>query len=103
MVTIVFVINTSIALMLLLVAVLLWQLKLRLVKITNWLVFIDRQTNALLEQAPEKIYLSQQNLSHLKHKKQVLALQIQKLQQTLYLILWAQQIWRRFNPHSLKK
>ena len=101
--TIVFVINISIALMLLCAAVVLWQLKLRLAKITNWLVFIDRQTHALLEQAPEKIYLSQQNLSHLKHKKQVLGLQIQKLQQSLYLILWVQQIWRRAGYHSPNK
>ena len=101
--TIVFVINISIALMLLCAAVVLWQLKLRLVTITNWLVLIDRQTHTLLEQAPEKIYLSQQNLSHLKHKKQVLGLQIQKLQQTLYLILWVQQIWRRAGSHSPNK
>jgi hypothetical protein len=96
MVKIVVIINTSIALMLFYAAWQLWQLKLHIAKITNWLIFVDRQTHALLDQAPEKIYLSQQNISQLRHKKKAIELQVQYLQQILYLIVWGQQIWQRY-------
>ncbi len=96
MVTTVVIINISIALALLYAAWQLWQLKLRLVTITNWIIFVDRQAHTLLQQAPEKIYISQQNISHLGQRKQIIESQIQHLQQILRLILWGKQLWGRY-------
>ncbi|MDJ0615764.1 MAG: hypothetical protein QNJ63_03285 [Calothrix sp. MO_192.B10] len=97
MVATVVIINISIALALLYAAWQLWHLKLRLVKITNWIIFVDRQAHTLLQQAPEKIYISQQNISHLGHRKQIIESQIQHLQQILRLILWGKQLWGRYS------
>ncbi len=96
MVTTVVIINTIIALMLFYISLQLWQLRLRLIKITNWIIFVDRQAHTLLQQAPEKLYISQQSISHLGHRKQIIESQIQHLQQILRLILWSKQVWERY-------
>ncbi|MDJ0675200.1 MAG: hypothetical protein QNJ36_07460 [Calothrix sp. MO_167.B42] len=88
--------NTSIALMLLYVALQLWRLKLRLVKITNWIIFVDSQAHTLLGEALEQINISQENVSHLGHRKQRLDSQIQNLQQVIRLIVWGKQLWGRY-------
>ncbi|WP_088242366.1 hypothetical protein [Calothrix rhizosoleniae] len=88
--------NTSLALVLLYTALQLWRLRLRLVKITDWIIFVDSQTQTLLEQAPEKISMSQKNISHLGHRKQLIEAQIHHLRQIMRLILWSKQLWGRY-------
>lgn len=96
MVITVVILNTSIALVLLYVALQLWRLRLRLVKITNWIIFVDSQAHTLLGQALEKINISQENISHLGHRKQRIDSQIQNLQQVIRLIVWGKQLWGRY-------
>ncbi|WP_238178382.1 hypothetical protein [Calothrix sp. 336/3] len=53
-------------------------------------------SHAVLEQAPQCMYLAQQNISQLRLINQSLSLQIYQLQQILYLIVMGQRIWRRY-------
>lgn len=90
------ILNTSIALALLYVALQLWRLRLRLVKITHWIIFVDNQAHTLLGQALEKININQENISHLGRKKHRIDSQMQNLQQVIGLIVWSKQLWGRY-------
>lgn len=96
MVTIVVVINTLIAMMLLYVA---WRVRLlrrRLKRIADTLIAAERSTHAVLHPAPNAIYRGQQGIHKLRQGKEPLQLKIQRVRQVLSLLGLGQQLWRRF-------
>ncbi len=104
MVTIVVLINTLISVTLLYIAWRVWRLRLRLVRITNRFILTERCAHALLNKAPEAIYVGQQNFQNLRQTNQALELQVQQLRQILSLLVIGQRIWRRyFRRVRLKK
>jgi len=96
MVILVVVINTLISLILLYTAWRVWQLKQQLAHIADKLTAYKSCTHTVLDQAPENIYLSQQNIYNLRQKNQALQTQIQQVQQILSLLLLGRQIWQRY-------
>ena len=96
MVTIVVAINTLISLILLYVAWRLWKLKKRIARIADRLIIYERRSHDALDKAPENIYASQQGIHGLRQKNQALQVQIQQVRQIINLLLFAQQIWRRY-------
>lgn len=95
MVMVVVVINTLISGVLLYVAWRIWQLKQRIGRIADKLAVYERCTHAVLYQAPENIYTSQQKIENLRQKNQALQVQIQQVRQILNLLVLGRQIWRR--------
>lgn len=96
MVKVVVIINTLISLILLYTAWRVWRLRLRLVRITNWLILTERCSHAVLYTAPEAIYIGQQNIHNLRQTNQALDIQIQQLRQILGLLVVGQRFWRRY-------
>jgi predicted PurR-regulated permease PerM len=96
MVIVVVIINTLISLILLYIARQVWQLKKRLVRITNSLTAAERFTHALLDKAPENISRRQQNIHNLRQGNQSIQVQIQQVRQIFSLLLLGQQIQRRY-------
>jgi hypothetical protein len=96
MVTLVVIINTLISLILLYIARRVWQLKKRLVNITNRLTAAERRTHAVLDKAPENISRRQQNIHNLRQGNQSIQLQIEQVRQIFSLLLVGQQIQRRY-------
>jgi hypothetical protein len=96
MVIVVVAINTLISLILLYAAWRLWKLKKRIARIADRLVVYECHSHLLLHQAPENIYASQQGIHNLRLKNQALQVQIQQVRQIINLLLFAQQIWRRY-------
>lgn len=96
MVILVIVINTLISLTLLYLAWRVWQFKQQLADIADKLTAYESCTHAVLDQAPENIYLSQQNINNLRQRNQALQAQIQQLRQILSLLLLGRQIWQRY-------
>ncbi|MFH7031031.1 MAG: hypothetical protein ACHBN1_38215 [Heteroscytonema crispum UTEX LB 1556] len=88
-------INTLISLILLSVAWRVWQLRLRLAKITNALTKYERCYYGILHKAPAAIYTMQQNIKNLRSPNQGLQLQIQQVRQIVSLLSMGQQFWRR--------
>lgn len=103
MVIIVIVINISISLMLLCAVVPLWQFKLRLPNIMSSLISIDCQINYLLDKVPPIINFSKKKLSLYKVRKELLALQIFNLQQTICVIISLHKIYQRYFFMKLNK
>lgn len=108
MVILVVTINTLISLILLYIAWQVWQLKQRLASVADSLTAYEICTHATLHQAPENIYLNQQNIYNLRQKNQALQIQIQQVQQIISLILLGRQIWQRYfqrrelTPHKTR-
>ncbi|MEJ1935080.1 hypothetical protein WDZ92_33195 [Nostoc sp. NIES-2111] len=96
MVTIVVVINIFISLMLLYVALRVWQLKKQIVLISDRLLDCERCSHELLYQAPTNINLAQQNIQNLRQSKQGLQMQIQQVRQIISLLLLGQRTWGRY-------
>ncbi len=96
MVIIIVIINLIISLTLLYLAWQVWQLRLKISTIANWLLGIENTVHLLLYQAPETIGITQKNIHNLRTRKQALDLQIQQLQQILSLLILGRQVWRRY-------
>ena len=103
MVIIVIVINISISLMLLCADVPLWKFKIRLPNIMSSLISIDCQINYLLDKVPGIINFSKKKLSLYKVRKELLALQIENLQQMIYVIISLHKIYQRYFFMKLNK
>ncbi|MDZ8107979.1 MAG: hypothetical protein RM338_20480 [Nostoc sp. DedQUE12a] len=98
MVILVVTINTLISLILLYIALQVWQLKQRLASVADSLTAYEICTHTTLHQAPENIYLNQQNIYNLRQRNQALQIQIQQVQQIISLILLGRKIWQRYFP-----
>ncbi|AVH68041.1 hypothetical protein CDG77_16350 [Nostoc sp. 'Peltigera membranacea cyanobiont' 213] len=96
MVILVILVNTLISLILLYVAWRMWQLKQQLAYIADRLTVYEICTHRALNQAPENIYLSQENIYQFRQKNQGLQIQIQQVRQIISLLLQGQQIWQRY-------
>ncbi|MFN6496646.1 MAG: hypothetical protein RMX65_006505 [Nostoc sp. DedQUE01] len=96
MVILVVIINTFISLILLYVALHVWKLKQRIASVADILTAYEICTHATLYEAPENIYLNQQNIYNLRQRNQALQIQIQQVQQIISLILLGRQIWQRY-------
>jgi hypothetical protein len=96
MVILVLVINTLVSLILLYAAWQVWQLKQKLACIADTLTAYETCTRVALHEAPENIYLSQQNIYNLRQRNQALQMQIQQVQQIISLIFLGRQIWQRY-------
>ena len=100
---VVVVINTLMSGILLYVAWRIWKLKQRIGRIADRLTAYERCSHALLDQAPENIYINQQSLYYLGQRNQALQVQIQQVRQIVSLLLLGQQIWRRFGRTGFVK
>lgn len=98
MVMVVVVINLTIALILLVVAWQLRLLKVRLARIANTLIALERSTHAVLWGAPNTIFVSQQGVYRLGQGNEPLQLQLQRIRQVLSLLVVGRQAWQRLNP-----
>lgn len=101
MVMVVVVINLTIALILLVVAWQLRLLKVRLARIANTLIALERSTHAVLWGAPNTIFVSQQGVYRLGQGNEPLQLQLQQVRQVLSLFAIGQQAWQRLRPAKL--
>jgi hypothetical protein len=101
MVILVVTINTFISLILLYVALQVWQLKQRLASVADTLTAYEICTHTTLHEAPENIYLNQQYIYNLRQRNQILKIQILQVQQIISLIVLGRQIWQRYfrRPH----
>ncbi|MDF2388165.1 hypothetical protein JMG10_42475 [Nostoc ellipsosporum NOK] len=95
MVTVVVVINILISLILLYVAWRVWQLKQKLAFIADRLTVYERNTHAVLSNAPKNIYTGQQNLHNLRQGNQGLQVQIQQVRQIVSLLFLGKRFWGR--------
>lgn len=93
MVTTVVVINTLISLGLLYIAWRVWKLKLWLGKVADKLTVYERNTHAVLYQAPENIAMGQQKIHNLRQRNQKLQLQITQIRQIINLLLLGKRYW----------
>ncbi len=100
MVTVVVVLNTLIALMLLYVAWRVWKLKQKLEIVADRLAAYERCSHTVLYTAPEKIYTAQQNIYNLRQGNQKLEVQIQQVRQIISLLFLGRQVWQRSFPSS---
>lgn len=105
MVTVVVAINILTSLMLLYVAWRVWQLKKQIAFVSDRLLDYERCSHNLLHQAPENIYLGQQNIQNLRQSNQGLQIQIQQVRQIVSLLLLGQRTWGRYvrKPVSIYK
>lgn len=97
MVTLICLINTLIALMLLYVAWRVRQLRLRLARLADELSVYERSIHAALYEAPNDISTGRLAIHQLRKNPQALLnLELLRVQQALTLLGVGQQIWRRF-------
>ncbi len=92
MVTIVVVTNILISLILFYCTWLLYKLRQRVARLTNFVTKCDRNSYALLHRRPEAIYLGKDNLSNLREENQSLQVKIRLVRQILALIVFGRQI-----------
>lgn len=97
MVTVVVIINITIALSLLYVARRIWRIWQRLRRLTNTIVAVERSTHAVLCVAPNAISRSQQGIQRLQQGNEPLQLQLQRVRQVVSLLVLGQQGWQRFS------
>ncbi len=95
MVTVVVVINTLIALILLYVAWKLRQLQQRIRRVVDKLTEIESKIYALLHKAPDAIAKGQMGIHKLRQGNEPLQLKLQRVRQILILFGLGQQAWRR--------
>lgn len=100
MVTVVVGINIIISLMLLYVAWRVSLLKKQIALLSDRLLRYERCSHNLLHQAPENIYLGQQNIQNLRQSNQGLQIQIQRVRQIISLLLLGQRTWGRYTRRS---
>lgn len=96
MVTIVVVINTLIALILFYVAWRVYQLRLRLARIADTLIAVERSSHAVLHAAPNAISRGQLGIDKLRQGNEPLQLKLLRVRQVLSLLGVGQQLWWRF-------
>lgn len=96
MVTIVVIFNLIIAAILLYVARRVWLIRLKLRRINNKLIAIERGIQVALSSTPNAIYRGQMGIYQLKQGNEPLQLQIQRMRQVLSLLTIGQQTWQRF-------
>lgn len=96
MVTVVVAINILISLMLLYVAWQVWQLKKRIALLSDRLLQYEQCSHNLLYNAPENIYLGQQNILNLQQSNQGLQIKVQQIRQIVSLLLLGQRSWGRY-------
>ncbi|ARV62277.1 hypothetical protein BZZ01_29880 [Nostocales cyanobacterium HT-58-2] len=94
MVTVVVVINILLSLILLYVAWRVRRFKRRLTRITNILVAAEGSSHAVLNRAPEAIYIGHQNIHNLRQDNQPPRRQLQQIRQIFSLLALGQQVWR---------
>lgn len=95
MVTVVVVINILISLILLYVARRVWQLKKQLAFIADRLTAYERNTHAVLCNAPENISAGQRGIHNLRQGNQGLQVQIQQVRQIVSLLFLGRRVWGR--------
>jgi len=100
MVTVVVVINLAIALILLCVAWLVWQIRKQLAKIANALTAYERSAYAALHNAPNKIYKGKLGIDKLRQGNEPLQLQLQRVRQVLSLFFVGWRAWQRFSRRA---
>lgn len=95
MVTVVVVINVLISLILLYVALQVWQLKKKLALIADSLTVYERNTHAVLSNAPKNISAGQQGIHNLRQGNQGTQAQIQQVRQIVNLLFLGRRFWGR--------
>jgi hypothetical protein len=86
--------NVLLSLALLYLAVKILLFKQKLVNITNVLTVAERNTSAVLSNAPSAILMRQQNIHNLRQVNQILSLQIYQIRQIFGLFVLGLQLWQ---------
>ncbi|BAU08269.1 hypothetical protein CEN41_13555 [Fischerella thermalis CCMEE 5330] len=102
MVKVVVGINTLISLILLYATWRVWRLRLKLTRLTNWLILAERCSHTLFSPAPQAFDISRQSIHNLRQTNQALELQIQQLQQIYSILSVGQRFWRWYFPRKVK-
>jgi hypothetical protein len=96
MLTFVVLTNTLISLTLLYIAWRLRKIKQRVARIADFFTAAEKRTHLLLIQAPQTLSEGQQNIYQLRHRHQLLKLQIQQVRQVFSLLVMGQRVWLRY-------
>ncbi|PMB41592.1 hypothetical protein CEN40_19775 [Fischerella thermalis CCMEE 5205] len=102
MVKVVVGINTLISLILLYATWRVWRLRLKLTRLTNWLILAERCSHTLFSPAPQALNISRQSIHNLRQTNQALELKIQQLQQIHNILSVGQRFWRWYFPRKVK-
>lgn len=94
MVTVVVVINLALALMLMFLAGVMWQVRSLLAQLTDILSTYERSIHAGLRDAPTAITTAQVGIAQLQQRSLLQDLQLLRIQQILTLLRIGQQIWQ---------
>lgn len=94
MVTVVVVINLALALMLMYLAWIMWQVGSQLAQLTDILSTYERSIHAGLGDAPTAITTAQVGIAQLQQRSLLQDLQLLRIQQVLTLLGIGQQIWQ---------
>jgi hypothetical protein len=97
MIIFVIIINFSITLINLYLAVKIWQLCKRLNLIANKLDNCEILIHSLLSSAPQVLLTAHHNIYHFRQKYQLLQLQLKQIQQIIILLNWLYQAWRKYS------
>jgi hypothetical protein len=88
------VINISITLMNIYLAIKIWQLRQILSKITLFLINCENYLQILFYLAPQAIYQGQDKIANFRQTYQLLQLRWQQTKQIILLVNWSYRAWR---------
>ncbi len=94
MIILIIVINISITLLNIYLAIKIWQLRQVIARITTLLINCEIYVWTLLDLAPPVIYQSKSNIHLFRSKYQAIQLQIKKIHQIILLLNWSYRLWR---------
>ena len=95
MIFLIIAVNLSITLLNIYIAIKIWQLRVLIARITVILVNYESYFSFVLKITPEVIYQGRNNTSQIRHRYQLLQLQISKIRQLIWLFNWSYRAWYR--------
>jgi uncharacterized membrane protein YraQ (UPF0718 family) len=96
MVTLIVIINILISVILLYIARKIWQIREKIIILTDSLNSCERDNIAIFRRFIENIYTEEEKIYHLRQQYQNLKRQIQQVQQIIKLIIIGRKIWQKY-------
>lgn len=96
MIVLIIVINLSITLLNIYLAINIWQLRQIIARITAILINYEIYLGYVLRLAPQIIYEGQSNVKNFRSSYQRLQLRLQQIQQILLFLNWSYRLWLRY-------
>ncbi|MGF1542688.1 MAG: hypothetical protein ACFCU5_19980 [Pleurocapsa sp.] len=96
MIILIILINISITILNIYLAIKIWQLRQVVIRITLLLINCELYVRSLLYIAPAVIYQGSKNIHLFRSKYQAIQLQIKKIQQIILLLNWSYRLWRAY-------